>query len=353
MKITPAAAPTAVSQATSNQTDSRSKAIAAFMGSQSSTGQQTGQQPEQKVVQSQNNVQAEEMAAIKAPTTRQEDVIEEQQATEEVTTEAQTEKPKEDPALSRQFAQLARQEKALRAKAQQQEQAWKQKEADLAAREAKLNGTPQFDPKQYYTKDQVKQNALEVLAEAGVSYEELTQQIISQQPVDPRLQNTITQLKQQIQELKQANDDSKKSYAEQQTAQYDAAVKQIREDVNKLVFTDPNFETIKATKAAKDVVELITKTYEKDGVLLTVEEAAQQVEDYLVEEGTKIAQISKIRKKLAEAAQPKSASKPAQTQAETTKQPQPMKTLTNATGNSRQLSARERAMLAFKGQLKS
>lgn len=345
MKIQPIASPNQIKQVTTNEGAAKAKAIAAF--------NQAAQAP-QPVVQNQNAIAPEELSAIQ-PQERRDDTSESTQeaipVVETPVVEA-TKPPEQDPELTKQFDQLARQEKMLRAKAQQQDQALKAREAAIAAREAELAGKPQFDPKQYYTKDQVKQNALDVLAEAGVSYEELTQQIISQQPVDPRLQSTINQLKDQIAQLKQESEMSKKSYADQQTQAYQAAVKQIRTDVNQLVYTDPNFETIKATKSAKDVVDLIEQTYHRDGVLLSTEEAAQLVEDHLVERYTKIAQIDKIKRKLPTVA-PKAMTSTAQTPAANTKQPQPMKTLTNATSSSRQLSAKERAILAFKGELKS
>ena len=339
MKVQPVASPSAIQQPQSNATEAKARAIAAFT-------QAGSQQPAQQVVQNQNNISPEEMGAIQAPAQEgQEDL---NIAAEEVTPEA----PVEDPALSRQFAQLARQEKALRTRVRQQEQALRDREASLQAREAELSSKGKTDMSGYLSRDMLKQDPLTALAEAGISYEELTQQIISQQPVDPRLQNTIRQLTQQIQELKQANEDSKKSYADQQSQAYQAAVKQIRTDVTNLVQTDPNFETIKATRSVRDVVDLIEQTYAKDGVLLSVEEAAQQVEDYLVEEATKLTKIDKIKRKLQMVA-PNATNRPAQTPAVNQKQTQPMKTLTNATSSTRQLSAKERAILAFKGELKS
>jgi len=350
MKVSPVASPQAVQQAPA--TDSRAKAIAAFNAASS--------QPEPQVVQNQTKVSAEEMSAIKPPTRQednsegiQEDIPEETVPPLEAKVEETPEKPIEDPALSRQFAQLARQERALRAKAQQQEQALKAREEALAAREAALSQKDQTYKSGYFSKDTLKQDPLSILAQAGVSYEDLTQQILNQQPVDPRLQNTINSLKSQIEELKSANEESKKSYAEQQTQAYQAAVKQIGLDVKNLVNSDPNFEAIKATGSINDVVELITETYNKDGILLSVEEAAQQVEDYLIEETTKLTRLEKIKRKLQEVA-PTAASSTAKTSAETEpKQPQTMKTLTNAASSSRQLSAKERAILAFKGELKS
>ncbi len=345
MNIKPVAGPNAIQQAA--PTNNRAKAVAAF---------NQASQPAQQVVQNQNNISAEEMGAIQAP--RQAAPIEDNDESNQVdaaTEEAAVpEKQAEDPALSRQFAQLARQEKALRARVQQQEQQFRAKEAELKAREASLQ-TPQTDMSKYISRDMLKQDALTALAEAGVSYEELTQQIISQQPVDPRMQATINKLNAKIEALEKQNETSQKSYQDQQTQAYQAAVKQIELDVKALVQNDPNFETIKASRATKDVVELITETYHKDGYLLSVEEAAQQVEDYLADEYTKFANINKIKQRITQSSATKPQSNPTQSPGQSQKQQQQpqMKTLTNATSSTRQLSAKERAILAFKGQLKS
>ena len=139
---------------------------------------------------------------------------------------------------------------------------------------------------------------------------------------------------------------------QQQTEAYQAAIKQIESDVKSLVSQDSSYEAIRASKAEKDVVELIEETYKQDGVLLSTEEAAQMVEDYLVEQYTKFTQLDKIKQKIelskAKTAQSNSVKQPSEPQ-----QSQPtMKTLTNNVGSSKPLTARERAILAFEGKLK-
>lgn len=342
MNIKPIASPADIKVAPPSNTAAR--AIEAF-------NKASNPQPEQPIVQNQTQVTPEELGAIKAPQRQPDEIVEPIQAdTEE---EATTPPPKPEPTeeeqrLSRQFAQLARQEKAIRQKAQQLQQ----QEQAIKAREAELSGKPQFDPKQYYTKDQVKQDALSILADAGVSYEELTQQIISQQPTDPRVQRTITQLQEQIQELKSAREADKKSQEESQSTQYQAALRQIESDTTSLINAEPEeYEAIRKTgkRAVKEVVRLIKDTYDKDGILLTVEEASKRVEDYLVEENYNMANnINKIKRRLTEVA-PKSTTSTAQTAAKP-QQPQPMKTLTNAASSVRKLSAKERAILVFKGE---
>lgn len=345
MNIKPVASPNAIQQP--QATDNRAKAIAAF-----------NQQPQTQVVQNQTQVSAEEMGAIKASTqdeNRQgdtnEDTQEDAQNVETQETTAEAPKKIEDPALSRQFAQLAQQEKALRQKAFKQEQVFKAREAELKAKEQSFTQQPKEDMSKYISRDMLKNDALTALAEAGVSYEELTQQILNQQPADPRMNATISKLEAKIAALEQGVETTKKSQADQQSQAYQAAVKQIEIDVKHLVHTDPSFEAIKTAKATKDVVELITETYNKDGILLSVEDAAQQVEDFLVEEYTKYSNINKVKQRMAQSSATKTSNTPEKTQGTSQqKQPQPMKTLTNATSSSRQLSAKERAILAFKGE---
>jgi hypothetical protein len=86
---------------------------------------------------------------------------------------------------------------------------------------------------------------------------------------------------------------------------------------------------------------------------MTVEEAAQEVENYLLEEALKVQRINKIQQRLKTAAPSAPAAKQTpqpQTQQQT--QPRETKTLSNSMGTQGRLSARERAMLAFEGKLK-
>jgi hypothetical protein len=348
VKVQPVSSPAAIQQAPSNESALKAKAVAAFQGQQSNSNH--------SAQINQNAVAVEDLSAItgghKDPSVTHEDAPGATQADPPATTPpAQA----EDPAIARQFAQIARQERALRAKVQQQDQALKAREAQLAAREAELQAK-QPDLSKYIPREQVKAEVFDLIEKGEVTYDEITQRLMNPAQRDPRMEATLQKMQAKIQELEAKNEAANKNYVENQTQAYQAAVKQIRSDVNQLVYTDPNFETIKATGSAKDVVELITQTYDKDGILLSVEDAAQQVEDYLTEEALKLTRIEKIQKKLQQNARLATASS-SQTkspqQSSNSGQTQPgMKTLTNASTSTRKLSARERALLAFRGELK-
>ncbi len=337
MKITPVTGPGAIQDLSTPEPVREARMKAAF----EKASQPVDQGSPDRLPVNPNAISAEELSAIQPKASLAPEVAEES----DNSTEVETEETVQDPEVQRRFAQIARQEKALRAKAHQQNLALKQREDALKAREAALEAPKpvQQDFSNYIPKDRIKQDALGVLEEAGISWDDLTNQAINRAPTDIRVTNTIARLEQKIAQLEEANQNSQKTYQEQQTAQYQAAIKQIKNDAKQLVYTDPEFETIKSMNAVKDVVDLIEQTYKKDGIVLSVEEAAKEVENYLVEEAMKITQIEKIKKRMAAA----NASRPAsETKTQDPKQTQ-MKTLTNAVSSTRPLTARERAINAM------
>ncbi len=377
MKVTPVAGPHAVHAPHTNEAQRTAKAVAAFQKGVSSYDKAPSNIPNQEVsgqspVRSQNAVQPEEMGAIIPKPNIQPEVaqgleqaaqgefVESPVTHQDAPGEAQqdipppTPQPPKDPTLSRQFAQLANKERALR----QQQQQMKAREQALNEREQALTQAPQpttpaFDRSQYVAVEDIKRNAYGVLQQVGVSYDDVTQQAMQYQPINPEVQRHIQSLESKLAKLEEATQTQTKSWQEQQTQQYQAAVKQIDMDVASLIKADPvTYEAIaKSGKSAQlEVRKLIEETYKQDGILMTVEEAANEVENYIIDEGYRtFSQIEKFKQRMA----PKPATaKQAPVQTQSTKQTPPMKTLTNATSSPRQLSAKERAVLAFKGELK-
>jgi hypothetical protein len=265
----------------------------------------------------------------------------------------------EKDSLSSQYAQLARKEKALRAKMQE----IKAKEDAFKTREQAIEQqySQKLQESQKAWRDKLSQDPLSVMQETGLTYEQLTEKFLNApNQQDSALKSTIEELRNEIKSLRDSQEKTTKGLEESQTQAYNQAINQMKTEAKKLVFSDDNYEMVKETNSINDVVELIEETFKKDGTLLTVEEAAQAVEDYLVEEALKLTKIKKLQARLKT---PASSGGTAQTlktvqqsngQTEQGKQPttQTMKTLTNSVGSTRQLSARERAMLAFKGELK-
>jgi len=219
---------------------------------------------------------------------------------------------------------LVKKERAIR-KAQQQiklqQEALKAKEASLVDINA------------------LKADPLKVLSELGISYENLTEKQLSQINPDPN-----QQLLNKIAELEQRLSTVDEQFTKRDSQAYEAAVNQIRNDVKLLVDSDPAYETISATGETEAVVELIQKVFDKEGTILSVEEAARLVEDKLLErkleEVKRLTKLSKIKSKLGSTAEPV-------TEATEAQQSAPQVTLSHANSVSRPLSAREKAILAF------
>ncbi len=335
MKIENVSAPSIVpvtGAKTEAQVSARDRAIQAMQS-----------QAQQTPVQNPTNVSPEELTAIKAPSKPEQLSNSERLVSPEVKAETKT---SEEP-LSSQYAVLARKEKQLRLRDQQ----LKQREAAIRASESSAKPAPttapSIDESKYIPLDRLQKDPIGTLLEKGFTYEQLTEAALNgPRQEDMHTQNELRLLREEIAKLKGDTESTKKSFEEQQTAQRQQAERQIRSDVVRLVQQDPTFETIKETRSVGDVVELITKTFDEDGILLTVEEAAQQVEEYLIDEALKLSRLKKIQQRLQPSNAATSPQKPT-----VQSQQQQMKTLTNSVGSNRPLSAKERALLAFEGKL--
>jgi len=253
--------------------------------------------------------------------------------------------------LPAQYAQLARKERAILAKARE----LKAKEEAIKAMEAKLNVSspqPSVDSSKYISIDDLKKDALGTLSKLGVTYDQIADQALNQPSSETlAMKQVIDELRAEINDLKGKQDNTVKTLEEGQKQAYTQAINQLKSDVKRLVSSDSNFETIAATDSVDDVVELIETHFSETGELLPVDEAARLVEEHLAEEAYKLSQLGKIKARLAKIAQEKEAS--AEEVKDSTSESKPaVKPLTNAVSSTRPLPARERAIAAMKGELK-
>lgn len=226
--------------------------------------------------------------------------------------------------LSPQFVALAKKEQAIRKARQElkaQQEAFERERAN------------------YVAKESLKTDPLSALNELGLTYDKLTELQLSQQNPDPN-QQTLEQLEKLKAQLEERLSSFDQKLADRDKQAYDAAVNQIRRDVELLVDSDPSFETIKASGEIGAVVELIEKVFHKEGQILTVEEAAKLVEEALVERESdrlqKLLALSKIKSRVG-------VTQKTEPQEEVQQQPQP--TLSNTQSVNRPLTARERAIM--------
>lgn len=354
MKVTTVASPHAVAQFNNNADNTaqlRANAVKAFAGQP---------QAQQHPVQDPSNVAPEEMTAVRTPTIPIPDISTMSEDTEEIT-DPPAEIPQEpaklepDQQLRQNFEKLSRQERALRAKVQQQEAKLAEREAAIAAKEQqwaqeRADKEAQYR-RDYIARDQIKQDALSVLDEAGVTYDDITQQAVSRAPTDPRVLRAMNSLQDQVKNLSEKLEQAQQQQTQAQESSVQAALKQIEVDVTKIVRNNPDFELIDKQGRVKSVVKLIKDTYDKTGEVLDASEAAEMYEQELLDRAmNSYTSIQKIQKRVSEANAKAKEPQKTQTQPQQT-QPQ-MKTLTNAASASRKMSARDRALLAFKGELK-
>lgn len=336
MKVEPIGQSAIANSQPAAQDSPRERAISKLMGSQP--------QAQEHPVQNPSQVSPEELSATQASVDKGQNSVDESL---EQPKEATPPADKDKDLLSTQYAQLARREKALYAKAQARERALAERESALQAREQEIKAKDSEYQSNYIPKNRLTEDTISVLLENGISYDQITQLALNQSAQDPATKVAIQKLEQQIKAQAEAREQDRKAFADQQTQAYQQAVKQIRADAKQLVESDPSFEAIRKTNSIKDVVELIEETFKEDGIVLSVEEACREVEEHLVEKlSTYSSQISKIQQRM-NAAKKAAPQQPGQSQ-----QQQPKPTLTNAIGTGKKLSARERALLAFRGELK-
>lgn len=346
MKVIPASQPAFPQGESQGLSQSKVDAVKAKIQAMRSgtPAQAEAPKPQEHPVPDANKVAPEDLGGLKttkAPENTQEIP---QELNSEAQPAAETPKPAaapEETPLSAQYAQLARKEKAMRLEAQRLKA---DRQALQAERDALKTPPPAlYDASKHLDRQRLLEDPLNTLAELGLTYDQLTQaQLNAPSQEQMQMYRTIKALEAKIATLEEGQTGTRKAIEQQQQDSYKQAVTQLTKEASQLVFTDPNFETIKATNNVKEVIKLIEDTWKEEGTLMSVEQACEEVENYLVDEAYKLSQLSKIQKRLKPAAAPASSAKTAETQ--DTKKSQT--TLTNNMTTSRQYSPKERAILA-------
>jgi len=166
--------------------------------------------------------------------------------------------------LSPQLTALARRQQKLQQEIQAQrdkEAAWEKQKSEYLPKSA--------------LKDKAQKNVDEALAELGLDYEQLTQLKLAQlNGADP-----IQEVRQELQQLKDAQ-------TEQTNKQYEATIKQYRAEADALTAADTKaYHFINREKRQDAVVQHIVDTWQDNpDKVLTVEQAAKEIEEFLRED---------------------------------------------------------------------
>lgn len=224
--------------------------------------------------------------------------------------------------LSPQLALLAKQRRAIQ-----------MRERELANREKALQS--QNNPSNAVDIARLKSEPLSVLLENGVTYDQLTEAILSNQG-----NSEINSLKAEIQSLKQGID---QKFTEKASDERKAVISEMRSEAQRLISQGDEFELVRFHGSTPKAIELIERTYDTTGEILDVPEALRLIEEEHFKDAERLRALKKFQAQQMPQYQPQM---PAQ------QRQQGMRTLTNRDTASVPLSPRARAMAAFYGTLK-
>lgn len=224
-----------------------------------------------------------------APTEVANQVADEVQA--EALPKAEETAPKVDDKLASKFAALTRKERALR---EQQNQLKKQQAEIEQLRK-------QFDERGSSEKslaDRLKSEPLKVLSEAGLTFEDLSQIVLNEGNPTPEMliKRTRDEIEskytKELEELKRSMIEKEKAAEE---AKVDAVKQQYMAELTEYVNSNEKYELIRANDSVQLVYDVVEAFYQESGKVLSLQEAADQVESYLEDEAKKIFELKKFK----------------------------------------------------------
>lgn len=231
----------------------------------------------------------------------------EQAAPEEIKPEA----PKQDDKFASKFAALSRKEKTLREQErnlQQTAQRLKAMETELKKMQEERNGADTS------LKARLKSDPLKVLAEEGLTYEELSERVLNDG--NPTPQRMIEQMRSELQreyksELEALKQQIREKEENEQKKQYETAENNFKAELKQYIDGNEKYELTKANGAYDLAFDVAKEYYDQTGKVLSYEEAADLVEGHLEEEANRILQLKKIQSKIQKPPQPPVEAKPA------------------------------------------
>lgn len=197
-------------------------------------------------------------------------------------TVAESPAQEESVKLSPQITAMARKEQAQRKREQTFLQREKAFEAKLADAEKYAQLKTKLAAKDYSAAD-----------ELGMTYEEYTQYLVDKQAAtNPEEQRYKT--------LEERQTALEKAQEEQTVKEYQQNQALWKQEIAKVVTENEAFSTIKELGMEDAVLRHVNDSFDEDGVELTVEQAAKEIEDALVQRAEKFASVTKIKKRFEE-----------------------------------------------------
>ncbi len=214
----------------------------------------------------------------------------------------------EDRMFGKKFAALSRKEKEQRAavKAFEAEKAaFEKHKADLEAQ----YGTKEKElSTKYISPEEFKKNPLELMKKFGMSFEQLAERVLNDGK--PGTNEVISDTERRIQEKLEAlekkladkEESEKARLEEERQQQFERQLTAFKGELTDFCNKAPDYEMIRANDAVGLVFEVIEEHYAKtldpetnQGLILSNKEAADAVENYLLEEAKKQMNVNKVK----------------------------------------------------------
>lgn len=186
----------------------------------------------------------------------------------------------ESIAISPQISAIARKEQAQRKREQALVQREKALEAKLADAERYAQLKAKIASKDYSAAD-----------ELGLTYEEYTQYLVDKQAATNPEEQRYRKVEEEISSIKKSQEEKEIKDYQQNQALWKA-------EISRIVSENEDFSTIKELGAEGIVLQHVNDSFDEDGIELTAEEAAKQIEEELVKRAEKFASVTKIKSKL-------------------------------------------------------
>jgi hypothetical protein len=187
-------------------------------------------------------------------------------------------KTEESITLSPKISAIARAE----AMARKREQALIQREKALETRLAEADKYAQL-------KSKIAKKDYSAADELGLTYDEYTEYLTKKQ-----LEGNPEE--QRYRSLEERQNALEKAQEEQAVKEYEANQGLWKQEISRVVSENEEFSTIRALKAEHTVLHHVNDSFEEDGVELTAEEAAKEIEEHLFKHAEKFASVPKLKK---------------------------------------------------------
>lgn len=130
--------------------------------------------------------------------------------------------------------------------------------------------------------------------ELGMNYDEYTQYLVDKQAQsDPE--------KERYRKIEERLSASEKALEEKEIREYETNQSLWKQEIAKLISDNEDFSSIKALGLEAVVLQHVNDSFEEDGIELTAEQAAKEIEEELVKRAEKFSSIPKLKKKSDEA----------------------------------------------------